>query len=386
MQASNAIDWQLHFGWSDDYLKRHDRKAEKSKDSGKELVEIIDSIANPLIRIFTAYGKRQHNPIYSSPHGRDAGMVVFLYTLSKWEGDIPFLIQAADALYSVTIEREKKEYRLDYLTEDPDTLFHPLEVDFLSLLSRLPHSISKHAKELLYRDFKPRIHYLVSKSNMSFLYDDLVSACWEILFCQVIYKYNPEKGHFATYATTSLIHEIQKYADSQSIIKVNSRSMKRRKERGETTFVNRDYGVNIKDESNYDIEAYFTDRSVDVEEEALNRIELQRAEEILAECREILGFPGNCDLSIRRYLKYKGYAYPGKDPMNTKQISEEECVCMRSIQISIKQAKTRIAQLGETYPILFHLLEESEYISIISNNEEDSCDSYDEDNGWESLF
>ena len=56
MQASNAIDWQLHFGWSDDYLKRHDRKAEKSKDSGKELVEIIDSIANPLIRIFTAYG------------------------------------------------------------------------------------------------------------------------------------------------------------------------------------------------------------------------------------------------------------------------------------------------------------------------------------------
>ena len=162
--------------------------------------------------------------------------------------------------------------------------------------------------------------------------------------------------------------------------------MKRRKERGETTFVNRDYGVNIKDESNYDIEAYFTDRSVDVEEEALNRIELQRAEEILAECREILGFPGNCDLSIRRYLKYKGYAYPGKDPMNTKQISEEVCVCMRSIQISIKQAKTRIAQLGETYPILFHLLEESEYISIISNNEEDSCDSYDEDNGWESLF
>ena len=97
MQASNAIDWQLHFGWSDDYLKRHDRKAEKSKDSVKELVEIIDSIANPLIRIFTAYGKKQHNPIYSSPHGRDAGMVVFLYTLSKWEGDIPFLIQAADA-------------------------------------------------------------------------------------------------------------------------------------------------------------------------------------------------------------------------------------------------------------------------------------------------
>ena len=71
--------------------------------------------------------------------------------------------------------------------------------------------------------------------------------------------------------------------------------------------------------------------------------------------------------------------------MNTRQISQEECVCMRSIQISIKQAKTRIAELGETYPILFHLLEESEYISIISNKEE-TYDSYDKDNGWETLF
>ena len=385
MHASIDIDWQLHFGWSDDYLKRHDRKAEKSKESGKELVELIDSTGKPLIGMFTTYGEKKNNSIFSSPYGKDAGMIVFLYTLSKWEGDVPFLIDAADALYSVTIERDKREYKLDYLLAKNDELFHPLVVDCLALLSRLPHTISKSAKELIYRDFSPRIHYLVSKTNKSFLYDDLVSTCWEILFCQVIYKYNPEKGHFATYATTSLIHEIQKYVDSQSIIKLNSRSMKRRKERGETTFINRDYGVDISDVSNYEIESYFSDRSVNVEDEALNRIELERAEVILAECRKILGFPDNCDTSIRRYLKYKGYAYPGKDPMNTRQISQEECVCMRSIQISIKQAKTRIAELGETYPILFHLLEESEYISIISNKEE-TYDSYDKDNGWETLF
>ena len=72
--------------------------------------------------------------------------------------------------------------------------------------------------------------------------------------------------------------------------------------------------------------------------------------------------------------------------MNTKEISEEECVCMRSIQISIKHARTRIAQLGETYPILFHLLEESEYISILSKKDEDPYDSYDKDDGWETLF
>ena len=386
MHASIDIDWQLRFGWSDDYLKRHDIKAEKSKDSGKELIELISSAAKPLIGLFTTYGKVKHDPIYSSPYGKDAGMIVFLHTLSKWEGGNPFLVDAADALYSITIEREKNEYKLDYLFGDTDRLFHPLEVDCLALLSRLPHSISKRAKELIYKDFCPRIHYLVSKSNKSFLYDDLVSACWEILFCQVIYKYNPEKGHFSTYAITSLIHEIQKYADSQSIIKVNNRSMKRRKERGETTFINRDYGVDISSASNYDLESFFSDRNINVEDEALNRIELERAQQILAQCREILGFPDNCDISIRRYLKYKGYAYPGRDPMNTKEISQEECVCMRSIQISIKQARTRIAQLGETYPILFHLLEESEYISILSKKDEEPHDSYDKDDGWETLF
>ena len=69
-----------------------------------------------------------------------------------------------------------------------------------------------------------------------------------------------------------------------------------------------------------------------------------------------------------------------------EEISQEECVCMRSIQISIKQARTRIAQLGETYPILFHLLEESEYISILSKKEEEPDDSCDKDEGWETLF
>lgn len=379
------IDWQTHFGWSDDYIETINQKAERSKKSTSELVDLIYRDANSIINFFTSHGKKNDTPIYRESYGNDAGMIVFLYTLSLWEGENDFLIDFADALYKAPFHLQETESKLEFFYKNCHSPFNPIEIDIFALLSRIPLNISKRAKELIYIDFNPRIHYLVSRVKEKFLFDDLVSTCWEVLYGDIIFKYKPEKGHFATYATTSIIRRIQKYIDAQSMVKVNERSMKRRRERGETTFIHRDYGLSINSERGYTFESYFIDSDVNVEEEALDRIESERAQRILAECREILSFPNKCDLSIGRYLKYKGYAYPGVDPKNTREIAKEDCVSLRAIQISIRQAERKLVEFGKKYPILLHLVDGEEYRTIIDNKEhkdEEKKSIFPEDEGW----
>lgn len=388
MSTSIKIDWKKYFGWSEDFLESKNRKAEKSKRSWNDLSDLINDSAKPIIDQFASYGEKYNTSLYGKDYDNDIGMSIFLHSLSSWEGNSNFLVDFVDELYDVSFLRRKKEYSLDSYLERKEAHFDPLQVDMFALLSRLPNNISKKAKELLYKDFTPRVHYLASKVKEKFLYEDLISACWELLFCDVIYKYKPDKGHFATYATISMSRRITKYINAQGMVKIDDRSMKRRRERGETTFINRDYGLSLNSEKGYTLESHFADQGINVEDEALNRIELERAERILEECREILRFPDKCDLSIGRYLKYKGYAYPGVESKNTREIAEEEYVSIRAIQISVKTAVTKIAELAEDNPVLLNLIDMNEYKVLISKKEEQKKKRkkpkslFPEDEGW----